>query len=54
VTVLLHTALTVAAKATEDHRDLPLPTWGYPLIGAAFFFVLFLLTWSFRSVSNKH
>jgi hypothetical protein len=47
-------ALAAATTATEDHRHLPLPTWGYPLIAMAFFFILFLLTWSFRSVSNKH
>jgi hypothetical protein len=46
-------ALTAAA-ATEDHRHLPLPTWGYPLIAAGIFFVLFLLTWSFRSMGSKH
>jgi predicted permease len=46
--------LTAVAKATEDHRDLPLPPYGYALIAMALFFILFLFTWAFRSVGNKH
>jgi len=51
----VHPALIAAAtEAADEHRDLPLDNWVYPLIAATIFFVLFLLTWAFRSVSNKH
>ncbi|MBT0773547.1 hypothetical protein KIH74_31670 [Kineosporia sp. J2-2] len=46
--------VTAAVEATEEHHELPLDNWVYPVIAASAFFVLFLLTYAFRNVSNKH
>ena len=47
-------ALVAAAEATEQHRDLPMPAWVFALIALGIFFTLFAITWSFRSVGNRH
>jgi hypothetical protein len=47
-------ALVAAAEEAEQHRELPMPAWAFGLIALGAFFVLFLLTWSFRSVGNRH
>jgi heme/copper-type cytochrome/quinol oxidase subunit 2 len=47
-------ALVAAAEAVEEHRDLPMPAWAFGVIALGVFFALFALTWSFRSVGNKH
>jgi len=46
--------IAAATEASEETHDLPLPVWMFPVIAAGLFFVLFLLTWAFRNVSNKH
>ena len=47
-------ALVAAAEAVEEHRELPMPAWAFGVIALAVFFGLFALTWSFRSVGNRH
>ena len=47
-------ALVAAAEATEEHRDLPMPAWVFGVITLGIFFALFAVTWSFRSVGNRH
>ncbi|GAA3622863.1 MULTISPECIES: hypothetical protein [Kineosporia] len=46
--------VSAATEAAEEHIDLPLDAWVYPLIAGALFFTLFLLTYSFRNVARKH
>jgi hypothetical protein len=48
------TLVAAATEATSEHRDLPLDNWVYPVIAGSIFFVLFLITWAFRNVANKH
>jgi hypothetical protein len=50
----MHPLALAAADTAEKHEHFPLPPWGYALIALAIFFVLFLATWSFRSVGTKH
>ena len=47
-------ALVAAAQEAEEHRDLPMPAWAFGLIAIGVFFGLFAITWSFRSVGNRH
>ena len=47
-------ALVAAAEEAEQHRELPMPAWAFGLIALGAFFALFLFTWSFRSVGNRH
>ncbi|HST85322.1 MAG TPA: hypothetical protein VLL08_26515 [Kineosporiaceae bacterium] len=47
-------ALAAAAQGAEEHRDLPMPAWAFGVIALGVFFVLFAVTWSFRSVGNRH
>ena len=48
-------ALVAAAEvAGEHHTELPMPPEAYGAIALGGFFVLFLVTWAFRSVSTKH
>ena len=51
--MLPHT-LAMAAETVEKQRHLPLPPWGFGLVALAVFFTLFLITWSFKSVGNRH
>ena len=46
--------LATAAQTAEKPRHLPLPPWGFSLIAFSVFFLLFLITWAFRSVGNRH
>lgn len=49
------TALVAAAtEAAEEHHELPLDNWVYPVIAGVLFFALFLLTYAFRNVSHNH
>ena len=53
--MIVPAALVAAAtEAAEEHHDLPLEAWAYPLIAGGLFFLLFLTTWAFRNVANKH
>ncbi|GLY18218.1 hypothetical protein Kisp01_52320 [Kineosporia sp. NBRC 101677] len=53
--MIVPAALVAAAtEAAEEHHELPLDAWVYPLIAAVIFFVLFLLTYAFRNVASKH
>ena len=47
-------ALAAAAQGAEEHRDLPMPAWVFGVTALGVFFVLFAVTWSFRSVGNRH
>lgn len=47
-------ALVAAAEVAEEHRDLPMPAWVFGAIALGVFFLLFAVTWSFRSVGNRH
>jgi heme/copper-type cytochrome/quinol oxidase subunit 2 len=51
---MLKHALVAAAEGAEQHRELPMPAWAFGLIALGIFFSLFLFTWSFRSVGNRH
>jgi hypothetical protein len=51
---MLAFALAVAADTAEKPRHLALPPWGFSLIALTIFFVLFAITWAFRSVGNRH
>ncbi|GAB3240631.1 hypothetical protein [Kineosporia babensis] len=52
--MIVSSALFAAAtEHAEAHHELPMPYWAYPAIAAVVFFVLFLLTYAFRNVSNK-
>jgi len=51
---MLAIALATATQGTEKKVHLPLPPWGYSLIALGLFFVLFAITWAFRSVGTKH
>jgi hypothetical protein len=44
--------ITLAAE--EAPAQLVLPNWAFPLIAAAFFLLLALVSWSFRDVANRH
>ncbi len=46
--------LAAAAQGAEEHRDLPMPAWVFGAIALGVFFGLFAITWSFRSVGNRH
>jgi hypothetical protein len=50
----MHSLALVAAETAEKKEHFPLPPWGYAAIAVGIFFVLFLITWSFRSVGSKH
>jgi hypothetical protein len=50
---MFHYALTAAAQGVEEQRELPIPPWAFGLLALGGFFVLFLFTWSFRSVASK-
>ncbi len=50
----MHVLALAAAEAAEPHHHFPLPPWGYALCAAGIFFGLFLVTWSFRSVGQRH
>ena len=47
-------ALATAAETAEKQRHLPLPPWAFGCLALGVFFVLFAITWSFRSIGNKH
>jgi hypothetical protein len=47
------TALLTAAE-TEQHVQLPIPTWLYGVIALVAFTVLAIVLWSFKDVSNRH
>jgi hypothetical protein len=51
---MLGFALATAAEGAEKQRHLPLPPWGFSLIALGIFFTLFAITWSFRSIGNRH
>jgi len=41
-------------EAHEELAELILPTWAFPVIAAAIFFILAIVTWSYRDVSHRH
>jgi hypothetical protein len=43
----------VAAQGVEEQRELPMPPWAFGLLALGAFFVLFLVTWAFRSAASK-
>jgi hypothetical protein len=54
VTAMFAFALATAVEGAEKHRELPMPPWAYGALALTIFFVLFLSTWAFRSVGNRH
>jgi protein-S-isoprenylcysteine O-methyltransferase Ste14 len=38
----------------HDLVELPMPTWAYGVVALVIFFVLAIVIWSFRDVSNRH
>ena len=46
--------LAAAVEGAEEHRELPLPAWAFGVIALGVFIALFLLLWSFRSLSTRH
>ncbi len=45
---------SVAAEGGEQLRELPIPPVAFGLLGVAFFGLLLLVTFAFRSVANRH
>ena len=50
---MLALALTAAAEAAEQERELPMPAWAFGLLALASFAALLALTYSFRSAGHK-
>ena len=46
--------VSLAAAAAEKASSLPIPPIGFGLLSVAFFAFLLLVTFAFRSVSNRH
>jgi len=44
----------IARAAEEAPAQLFMPNWAFPLAMAVIFFVLGLVSWSFRDVANRH
>lgn len=49
---MLH--LTNVLAAAETHVELPMPTWAYGAISLVIFAALFIVTFSYRDVANRH
>jgi hypothetical protein len=47
-------SVVTALMAETEHIALPMPTWAYGAIALVVFFVLSVVIWSFRDVSNRH
>jgi len=41
-------------EAEHELIDLVLPVWAFPLIAAAVFALLTVVSWSFRDVAHRH
>jgi hypothetical protein len=54
VTAMFTFVMATAAETTEKQRHLPMPPWGFALVALAIFVTLFAVTWSFRSIGNRH
>ena len=48
------TASLIAAEGAEKASSFPIPPIGFGLLAVAFFALLLLVTFAFRSVSNRH
>ncbi|MFC6355529.1 hypothetical protein [Luethyella okanaganae] len=46
--------LTTVLAEGELARELPIPAWAYGAIALAVFFVLAIVVWNYRDVSNRH
>ena len=44
----------LAAAATIEERQLPIPSVVFPLIALGVFALLGLVAWSYRDVANRH
>ena len=38
----------------HEAAELILPVWAFPVIAAAIFFILAVVTWSYRDVHHRH
>jgi predicted permease len=45
---------SLVAESAEKTSTLPIPPVGFALLAIAFFAVLLLVTFAFRSVANRH
>jgi hypothetical protein len=55
VTAMIGSALVTAAEqGAEKVRELPMPPWAFGVLTIVTFAVLLGITWSFRSVGNRH
>ena len=41
-------------EAHEELAELILPIWAFPVIAAAIFLILAVVTWSYRDVYHRH
>lgn len=44
----------IVVGAGEAINELPMPTWGYGIVFLSAFFVMALVTYSYRNVANRH
>ena len=44
----------VPVEAHEELAELILPIWAFPVIAAAIFLILAVVTWSYRDVYHRH
>jgi protein-S-isoprenylcysteine O-methyltransferase Ste14 len=55
VTAMIAFALVAAAQqGAEQKHELPMPAWAYGTLALVVFTVLLAITWSFRSIGNRH
>jgi hypothetical protein len=47
-------SLLAAVPAEAEHIELIAPAWVFPLIAAAIFFIVAIISWSFRDVYHRH
>jgi hypothetical protein len=46
--------VTAAEQGAEKAHELPMPPWAFGVLAIVTFAVLLGITWSFRSVGNRH
>jgi hypothetical protein len=44
----------VPVEVEHELAELVLPVWAFPTIAAVIFFVLAVVTWSYRDVAHRH
>jgi hypothetical protein len=45
---------SIPAETHHELAELVLPVWAFPLIAAALFALIAMITWSFRDVHHRH